>query len=63
MFTLVCRQRGCTIDPAESVPELCPCCGNPLIAEDQQESLVDNDDLDGDNDSDVGAADTDAGVV
>lgn len=35
MFALTCRQRGCALEPAESVPELCPVCGNPLHPDDQ----------------------------
>lgn len=38
MFKLTCRQRGCALDPAEVVPELCPQCGHPLLPEDQTDA-------------------------
>lgn len=40
LLNIVCRQRGCMIPAASEVPEFCPKCNNPIIAEDCDEFSV-----------------------
>ncbi len=54
LYAVVCRQRGCSIDPMEVAPQSCPVCNNPIHPDDVLP-------FDGDADDDTGDADDDTG--